>query len=195
MHGMVQDENGKKMSKTIGNVISPIDQLEKYGVDYVRYYLGCVLNNYSNCSYKEDELKDVCNSALADNFGNLLNRVIHLSSSLNIEINKFDILDKEFKEDVDSYVSKFTELMDDNDVSEAYKVIKTLSTFGNKYIDDNKPWEKSSTVESRNSVLNNLSYLLYNLIKSYKFIFPEKCKIAEESLIKKEKIILFNKIV
>ena len=195
MHGMIQDKDGKKMSKSIGNVISPIDQLDKFGVDYVRYYLGCVLNNYLNSSYKEDELIDVCNSSLADNFGNLLNRVIHLSNNYQIEINKFDEVENEFKKEVDTYCNKFEKLMEDYEVSEAYKAVLFLSSFGNKYIDENKPWEKDKTIEFRKNVLNNLSYLLNRLIDMYKFVIPEKCSEARIALEKCEKIILFNKIV
>ena len=80
VHGMILGPDGNKMSKTLGNVISPMDQLEKYGLDAVRFYLIAGLPTYSDASYKEDDLVALYNARLANAFGNLLSRVIQLAN-------------------------------------------------------------------------------------------------------------------
>lgn len=194
VHGTILGPDGLKMSKTLGNVISPFEQIEKYGYEAIRFYLAYGFG-FNNSPYKEDDLKNLYNSILADSFGNLLSRVIHLSNVKDIKINDFDNVDDEFKKKVDSYVFEFEKNMDQFCINYATPIIGELSNFGNQYIQENKPWEKNKTSEDISIVLNNLSYLLYKVADMYEFIIPESAKKAKEALEKKEKIILFNKLV
>ncbi len=92
VHGTILGPDGVKMSKSLGNIISPFEQLEKYGYEAMRFYLASSFG-FSNSPYKEEDLVNLYNSLLADNFGNLLNRVIHLSNAKNVQINDFDNID------------------------------------------------------------------------------------------------------
>jgi methionyl-tRNA synthetase len=68
VHGMILGSDGAKMSKTLGNVISPMDQKEKYGLDAFRYYLIAGIPTTTDASYKEDDLVALHNSHLANTF-------------------------------------------------------------------------------------------------------------------------------
>lgn len=72
---------GKKMSKSLGNVINPLDSMEKFTVDGLRYFLLRQGVPDSDCDYYDDKVIKMCNSELADALGGLLNRCT--SPSLN----------------------------------------------------------------------------------------------------------------
>ncbi|WP_042707186.1 isoleucine--tRNA ligase [Methanobrevibacter wolinii] len=59
MHGFVLDENGKKMSKSLGNVVSPEEVIEKYGADVLRFYLLWACKPWDDLKFVWDELNNV----------------------------------------------------------------------------------------------------------------------------------------
>ncbi len=59
MHGFVLDENGKKMSKSLGNVVSPEEVIEQYGADVLRFYLLWACKPWDDLKFVWDELKNV----------------------------------------------------------------------------------------------------------------------------------------
>lgn len=191
-HGMILGPDGTKMAKSKGNVISPFDQEKKFGAEIVRFYLLTGISTYSDSSYKEEDLINMYNSRLANNFGNLLNRVIHLSNSKGIQINNESTLESEFKERVDSIKTEVENLYEDYEIALASEKIDELADWGNKYITEKQPW--STELESSTLTLNNLSYLLKVIIDLYTPIIPVSCLRAREALEKSESIILFNKI-
>lgn len=194
-HGMVLAADGRKMAKTLGNVVSPFDQEEKYGAEIVRFYLLTGISTFADSAYKEDDLVNMYNSRLANNFGNLLNRVIHLANSKNVEINNEKAVEKEFKEIVDKYREDIEGLYDEYEIALAGEKIDELADWGNKYITEKEPWSKDVNLEDAKKILNNLSYLLKVVIQLYVPIIPVSARKAEEALDKKERIILFQKIV
>lgn len=193
VHGTILGSDGSKMSKTIGNVVSPFEQIEKYGYEAVRFYLAYSFGTL-NSPYKEDDLVNLYNSILADNFGNLLNRVIHLSNAKNIEINNIEKVENNFKESVDNLKKSYKLKMDKFEILEAVKNIVEISSFGNEYIQKEEPWGKDKDIKNVEMVLNNLSYLLSVVIELYTPIIPESCEKAKKALETREKIILFNKL-
>jgi len=193
-HGMVLGPDGTKMAKTKGNVISPFDQEAKFGAEIVRFYLLVGIPTFSDSAYKEDDLINLYNSRLANNFGNLLNRVIHLAQSKNIEINREDLVNNEFKSKVDSFKKEVEDLYEEFEIGLAGGKIDELADWGNKYITEKQPWSKELDLEISRDILNNLSYLLKTVISLYSPIIPVSCDKARIALERKEKIILFNKI-
>ena len=70
--------NGKKMSKSLGNVIDPLYLAEKYGVDALRYYLMREFPFGEDGDFSEEALKNRLNNELANELGNLLQRTLVL---------------------------------------------------------------------------------------------------------------------
>ncbi len=193
-HGMVLGPDGTKMAKSKGNVISPFDQEQKFGAEIVRFYLLVGIATFGDSSYKEEDLINMYNSRLANNFGNLLNRVIHLANSKGIEINRYEDVEESFKGVVDGYVKEIENLYMEYEIALAGEKIDELADWGNKYITQKEPWSKNLTLDESSLVLNNLSYLLNAVVDLYSPILPSSCIKAKEALVKSEKIILFNKI-
>lgn len=75
VHGMILDKDGNKMSKSLGNAINPVEQIDKYGLNAFRYYLLAGLNTFQNSCYSEEELINKFNNDACNNLGNLISRL------------------------------------------------------------------------------------------------------------------------
>jgi methionyl-tRNA synthetase len=78
VHGMILAEDGKKMSKSLGNVIDPNDMLAKYPLDSFRYYLLRAIPAQNDGRFSEKELIEKHNAELGNSYGNLIMRVLKL---------------------------------------------------------------------------------------------------------------------
>ncbi|HDQ16719.1 MAG TPA: methionine--tRNA ligase [Candidatus Vogelbacteria bacterium] len=72
--------DGKKMSKSLGNVISPFTLIDEYGTDALRYYLTRHINLFDDSDYSDARFKEIYNAHLANGLGNLVSRIMKLSS-------------------------------------------------------------------------------------------------------------------
>jgi methionyl-tRNA synthetase len=77
-HGFVLARGGEKMSKSLGNVVDPIELAEKYGVDQLRYFLLREVSFGQDGTYSEEAIVTRCNAELANSFGNLAQRVLSM---------------------------------------------------------------------------------------------------------------------
>lgn len=193
-HGMILGPDGRKMSKTLGNVISPFEQEKKFGAETVRFYLLTGIATYADSAYKEEDLVNMYNSRLANNFGNLLNRVIHLGNSKEVILNNKEAVEKEFLKRVDEFKKEIETYYDNYEIALAGEKVDELADFGNKYITEKEPWGGDKTQEEVQIVLNNLSYLLKVVIDLYEPIIPLSSIKASKALQERERAILFDKI-
>jgi len=79
VHGFISS-GGRKMSKTLGNVIDPYEIIDKYGVDALRYYLLAKIPTLDDGDFTLESFEQVYQADLANGLGNLVNRVIGLAS-------------------------------------------------------------------------------------------------------------------
>lgn len=82
-HGFVLAADGKKMSKSLGNVINPLEIIDKYGADAFRYHVIKETKRGCDTRFDVDNLVDMCNSDLADTIGNLVQRTLSLCQLSN----------------------------------------------------------------------------------------------------------------
>jgi methionyl-tRNA synthetase len=189
VHGTILDKNGLKISKSIGNVIDPIEQLDKYGLYPVRYYALGGLSTYSDSSWNEDDLKNIWNSEIVNDWGNLVSRVLHLVD-IKCEGNLVNP-QNDFVDLVLSYDKKVRESWNNFKVKDALRFTNELVKVGNKYINDNKPWSSTDYL----SQLSNLDYLLNVVNSLYVPLFgKEKCDEIDLLIKGGKKQILFDRI-
>ncbi len=174
-HGWILSDE-KKMSKSLGNILDPIDIIEKYGIDQLRYYLikEVSLGNDGNISL--ENLKNCINNDLANNYGNLCQRVFSfIKKNCENKIpksNDFSKNDKALTNKLKSNVQKLNELINRQDLNNYIKQVIEHSFDSNKYFNDSEPWSlKKTDTKKMYSVLysiveqiKNISILLLPII-------------------------------
>ena len=157
---------GEKMSKSLGNVVNPEEEIEKYGLDAFRYYLMREATFGQDADYSKKAMIQRINSDLANDLGNLLNRTIGMQKKyfnseviLNEVEDKYDIEVKELWKKTLTYVDIH---MNEFQFSETLKDIWKFIGKMNKYIDECEPWNLAKDEKN----VDRLSTVMYNLVDS-----------------------------
>lgn len=135
VHGYIT-VNGQKISKTLGNTIDPVELVEKYGSDVVRYYFLREIPAWGDGDFSETRLKELYNGELANGLGNLVARVARLASDVNLKLpikKSFT-----FKKTVADHIGNYRF---DHAVVAIWDEISKLD----RRINEEKPWELSGT--------------------------------------------------
>ena len=156
-HGWILYDD-EKMSKSKGNILNPIEIIDQYGVDEVRYYLMKEVSHGSDGDISLDSLEKCINSDLANNYGNLCQRIFtFVNNNCSGNITKPTIFSKEDKSllnFIKEKTSKLREMMDCQDLNNYLKSVLEISFATNKYINDTEPWKLKKIDKSRmNTVL------------------------------------------
>ncbi len=130
--------DGQKMSKSLGNVISPKELVERFGVDGTRYLLlsGAPIGEDVDVTW--ERLTEKYNADLANGLGNLVSRVLKLSEKLTTYDSKFTT----------EYPDEFSQMLSGYRLSEGLEYVWSLVRAANKYIDETKPWELAKIAQA-----------------------------------------------
>lgn len=147
-HGMVLS-NGQKMSKSIGNVVDPIEVIEKHGIDAFRYFFLRHISTFVDSDFTWEKFEDAYNNELANDLGNLVQRLAVLAHKNNL---------KKVTWTLEKSTSEYQSLMDAYEFSKAFDFVWSKIVAINKKIDDEKPWElaKSGDTTKLESCLTDL---------------------------------------
>lgn len=162
--------NGQKMSKTLGNVISPNELVEKYGSEVTKYLILSQFSFGSESDIRVDHFTEKYNADLVNGLGNLVNRVTNMIEKyLDGKIDKLDTTD--FVEQINSKIEslKFREALLD-----IWKLIQD----SNHLVDDAKPWDlaKNNENDKIKEVLQILANKLYNIAMALESFMPDTSK-------------------
>lgn len=148
-HGMITVD-GVKMSKSIGNVISPSDLISKFGQDQTRWILLSEIKFLEDGDFSWDRAA-VRNTELANNLGNLLSRTLTLADKLELQNTSQEIKLKGTEKLLQERVENFSSFISDFHFIQGAQEILKLLDFANKFIDQKKPWElvKSDPAEAK----------------------------------------------
>lgn len=157
---------GQKMSKSVGNVVDPFAIIEKYGLDSLRYFLMKEVHFGEDGDFSEASLKNRISYDLANDLGNLVQRVLAFIQKLGGKLSPdYDFSDagKVLFNHSRELISKLRSLIDKQDLSGALSVIWELISESNKFVNDEKPWELAKNNDSK---LNSVLTVLCEAIKS-----------------------------
>ena len=171
-HGWILSDN-EKMSKSKGNILDPLEIINQYGLDPLRYYLIKEVSFGNDGNISQERLEDCINSDLANNFGNLCQRVTafaikncdsKIPSSINFNEEDLVILDK-FKVNLDNIRSK----IDEQNINFYIDYIVKSLFEANKYFNDQEPWKKKDDQVR----LNTIVYTTLEIVRKISFmLFP-----------------------
>jgi len=207
-HGWILSDE-KKMSKSLGNILDPIEIIRNYGVDQLRYYLIKEVSLGNDGSISMENLKNCINNDLANNYGNLCQRVFSfIKKNCNNKVpktNNFKETDTKLINNIKDNIPKLIDLINKQNLNEYIKTVVNFSFEANKYFNDSEPWLfKKKNPERMNTILNTIVEQIKNISILLNPIIPISTKkvlntinISDKDIlietIKKENVIDNNK--
>ena len=159
VHGFITVD-GQKMSKSVGNVVSPVELVEKYGADPVRYYLLREIPSGEDGDFSYEKFEQRYNGDLANGIGNLVARVATLGERVSPISFAFKTdIEKSVDAAADRAFAEYTKEMEAFRLNEALARAWELISFADKYINDKKPWTLHDEKEL-SRVIAHASYLI-----------------------------------
>jgi methionyl-tRNA synthetase len=171
VHSFITVE-GKKMSKTLGNVIHPSEIIDKYGVDAFRYYFLRHVPSYEDGDFSWERMEAAYNHELGNELGNAVQRtIVMLQKYQGAVIGELP----EAGLDVAQYEEAFAACRFDRALDEVWEQVRGL----NQYIDEEKPWVIAKE-DDKEHLREVLAYQVSSLLGIARLLQPFLPETAEK---------------
>ncbi len=165
----------EKMSKSKGNILDPIEIIKDYGLDPLRYYLLKEVSFGNDGNISKDKLISCINSDLANNFGNLCQRVLAFTEkNLSLKVPEYEPFDKVDLNLLNQFLDNYQIIIDNinnQNINSYMNFIVDQMFLANKYFNDQEPWKKKSDKKRLSTIIytsleliRKISILLYPVI-------------------------------
>lgn len=186
IHGYITS-NGQKMSKSLGNVVDPIELCQVRGVDAARYYLLREVPTLDDGDFSWERFNVRYEADLANTLGNLVSRTATLASKYSVSCSGGELIGDFDKEQFKHYLQAYR-------YADAIELLWKVLRACNEYIDTHKPWSKESA--NRDEVIRNVICTLVGVAGHLDIFLPQTAKkildvFADEYV--RESIVLFPK--
>ncbi len=159
IHGYILS-NGQKMSKSLGNVVNPLDLSKKYGADAVRYYLLGALSSYEDGDFTIERFEEFYTAHLVNGVGNLTSRILTMVEKYSDSV----VQGASGKEQGTGMLwEAYDKALDSYNFQEAVMLVDGLVKKLDMIISEQKPWEKAKLGE-------DITPLLYELTEGLRHI-------------------------
>jgi methionyl-tRNA synthetase len=173
MHNGFVRVNEEKMSKSLGNTIDPFELVEKFGVEYIRYFLLREAQFGSDGNFSQSAFATRITSELINNIGNLCQRTFTLthkncnSTVPNVSVNH-PLLEVNLHKQMAKFIEEFK-------INQAIEVILNYSSKANEFIQETKPWElfKQGKQKEGEEAIFVLLHAIFEIKNAFEPILPE----------------------
>ena len=173
-HGWILSGD-EKMSKSKGNILDPIEIIDIYGLDALRYYLLKEVSFGNDGNISKEKLESCINSDLANNYGNLCQRVIlFCEKNLGLKVpEKYNFINEDLKilNDFKENLENIEKQINDQNINYYVEYVVNQLFKANKYFNDQAPWTKKDDSLRLNTIvfvslelIRKISILLYPII-------------------------------
>ena len=182
-HGWILSDD-KKMSKSLGNILDPIEIIDNYGIDQLRYYLVKEVSLGNDGNISMENLKNCINNDLANNFGNLCQRVFSfIKKNCHNKIpkaDKFSENDQKLTNNLKDNLPKLQDYMNNQNLNEYIKMVVGYSFEANKYFNDSEPWSLKKNNKIR---MNTILFTICEQIKNISILLSPIIPLASSKVL------------
>jgi methionyl-tRNA synthetase len=203
VHGMINDTQGRKFSKSLGNGVLPQELETKFGIDGTRYIILSQINTFGDTNFDWTRVTEAYNAALANNLGNAVMRVSTLLEKHFAEFDLFDFEENTMIKDqsLDVDLRQVYKLLEEFDCQSAINELFIQAAKLNVYLEETKPWSLAKDMETNKDkvlqILGQAAVYLVEIGKCLSIFLPESgariVEIFESEKIKKAEV-LFPKV-
>jgi methionyl-tRNA synthetase len=161
INGFVTGEGGIKMSKSIGNVVDPLEIIKEYGTDALRYFVLREVHPFEDSPFTLEKFKESYNAHLANGLGNLVSRVMKMAETNNIKLDTKFVPTQDPRHDAFYAGYEINKVCDD---------IWLRIQHADKFIQDNQPFKVIKTDEAKGK--EQISYLLTQIAEIAHLLRP-----------------------
>lgn len=171
VHGFIVAEDGRKMSKSLGNVIDPSPLVDKYGSDVIRWFLLKEISTTDDARLSEERIKEVYNADLANTIGNLVSRLAtmaerYLSGRVLVQPNA------EMQAICESAATNYDQAISNRELQSALHTAFALAVSCNRSIEEFKPWQVAKNAERNEELATQLGAWFFGLAQIIRLIAP-----------------------
>lgn len=175
--GFVTGEGGIKMSKSLGNVIDPLEIVKEYGTDALRYYVLREVHPFEDSPFTMDKFKEAYNAHLANGLGNLVSRVMKMAESNGV------VLDEKSAPALDE--KKHAEYYDSFEINKVCDDIWLRIQETDKFIQEYQPFKTVKTDKEKGT--QQISFCLasiWHIAKALEPILPDTSTAIRDGIMK-----------
>ena len=169
-----------KMSKSLGNVINPMDMIDRAGVDAFRYFLMAEMTLGNDANFSEDGFISRYNSDLANDLGNLLSRVVKMTiratNGVIPEAVEVTADEEELAAVAESAIAAMESSLETYKLDQGIAAAMNVIRAGNRYLEKCAPWTlaKQGLTGRLHTVLNYSAEALFKVAILLRPVMPEK---------------------
>ena len=168
VNGFVTGEGGIKMSKSLGNVVNPVDVVKEYGTDALRYFVAREIGSFEDSPFTMERFKNSYNTNLANGLGNLVSRVMKMATT---HLDRAIVLPKT------DLPSDFQKALDSFDIHAAANIVWKHITDTDHLIQERAPFKLVKTDKvAALKIIEDLCLSLHTIGRMLDPLLPETSK-------------------
>ncbi len=163
--GFITGDGGVKMSKSLGNYKSPVELVNEYGTDALRYFLAREISSFEDSPFTIERFKAAYNSGLANGLGNLVSRVMKMATTHGVQCGE-----PVFNIEKDNFYKTYKLALDKYDIKQATDAVWLCIDWADRSVQQEQPFKKIKT--NQEEAKKDIEILLGDLMNISQMLEP-----------------------